>query len=109
MLLSVQCCFTSTEALGTIKDGEPRAATWTLTQLLSSGALVCIYFSGDDVVVWVPVLIRLVVLVISPFMSAVLEMLLFFLMPGQVQGMCAAFPAFIQFLLRSHEVRVAPV
>ena len=78
MLLSVQCCFTSTEALGTIRDGEPRAATWALTQLLSSDALVCIYFSGDDVVVWVPVLIRHVVLVISPFMSAVLGMLLFF-------------------------------
>ena len=32
----VQCCFTSTETLRTIRDGEPRMATSTFTQLLSS-------------------------------------------------------------------------
>ena len=32
----VQCCFPSTETIRTIKDGEPRTATSTLTQLLSS-------------------------------------------------------------------------
>ena len=34
--LFVQCCFTSTETIGTVRDGEPRTATPTLTQLLSS-------------------------------------------------------------------------
>ena len=33
---TVQCCFTSTETLRTIRDGEPRTATSTFTQLLSS-------------------------------------------------------------------------
>ena len=33
---SVQCCFTSTETIRTISDGEPRTATSTFTQLLSS-------------------------------------------------------------------------
>ena len=32
----VQCCFTSTETVPTIKDGEPRTATSTFTQLLNS-------------------------------------------------------------------------
>ena len=32
----VQCCFTSTETLMTIRDGKPRMATSTLTQLLNS-------------------------------------------------------------------------
>ena len=32
----VQCCFTSTETIRTIRDGEPRTATSTFTQLLSS-------------------------------------------------------------------------
>ena len=32
----VQCCFTSTEAVRTIRDGEPWTATPTFTQLLSS-------------------------------------------------------------------------
>ena len=32
----VQCCFTSPEATGLIRDGEPRAATSTFTQPLSS-------------------------------------------------------------------------
>ena len=27
----VQCCFTSTETVRTIMDGEPRTATWTFT------------------------------------------------------------------------------
>ena len=33
---SVHCCFTSTETIRTIRDGEPRTATSTFTQLLSS-------------------------------------------------------------------------
>ena len=33
---SVQCCFPSTETIRTIRDGEPRTATSTFTQLLSS-------------------------------------------------------------------------
>ena len=32
----VECCFTSTETVGLFRDGEPRTATSTLTQLLSS-------------------------------------------------------------------------
>ena len=32
----VQCCFTSTETIRLIRDGEPRTATSTFTQLLSS-------------------------------------------------------------------------
>ena len=34
--LTVQCCFTSTEIIRTVRDGEPRTATSTVTQLLSS-------------------------------------------------------------------------
>ena len=34
--VQVQCCFTSTETIRTIRDGEPRTATSSLTQLLSS-------------------------------------------------------------------------
>ena len=38
---SVQCCFTSTETIRSIRDGEPRTATSTFTQFLSSaGSLV---------------------------------------------------------------------
>ena len=33
---SVQCCFTSTETVRTIRDGEPRTSTSTFTQFLSS-------------------------------------------------------------------------
>ena len=37
VMIEVQCCFTSTEiTLRTIRDGEPRTATSTLTQLLGS-------------------------------------------------------------------------
>ena len=36
LFCSVQCCFTSTEIIGTIGDGKPRTATSTFTQLLSS-------------------------------------------------------------------------
>ena len=32
----IQCCFTSIETMRLIRDGEPRAATSTFTQLLSS-------------------------------------------------------------------------
>ena len=34
--LEVQCRFTSTETIRTVRDGEPRTATSTFTQLLSS-------------------------------------------------------------------------
>ena len=34
--IPVQCCFTSTETVGAIGDGEPRTSTSTFTQLLSS-------------------------------------------------------------------------
>ena len=34
--VQVQCCFTSTEAIKTIREGEPRTATSTFTKLLSS-------------------------------------------------------------------------
>ena len=33
---SVQCCFTSTEAVGIVRDGEPSTSTSTFSQLLSS-------------------------------------------------------------------------
>ena len=32
----VQCCFTSTETIRFIRDGDPRTVTSTFTQLLSS-------------------------------------------------------------------------
>ena len=35
--IQAQCCFTSTETIRTIRDGVPRMATSTFTQLLSSG------------------------------------------------------------------------
>ena len=38
ILVEVQFCFTSTETVRTIRDGEPRTATSTFTQLLNSGA-----------------------------------------------------------------------
>ena len=34
--LLVQCCFTSTETIRRIRDGKPRTATSTFTQLLNS-------------------------------------------------------------------------
>ena len=36
LCLHLQCCFTSTEAVRTINDGEPRTATSTFTQLPNS-------------------------------------------------------------------------
>ena len=35
-VVQVQCCFTSTETVRTIRDGEPRTSTSTFTQRLSS-------------------------------------------------------------------------
>ena len=35
-LAVVQCCFTSTETVRLVRDGEPRTATSTFTQILSS-------------------------------------------------------------------------
>ena len=42
---TVQCCFTSTETIRTIRDGEPRTATSTFTQLLSSEGQCCVHAS----------------------------------------------------------------
>ena len=36
ILVPVQCCFTSTEAIRTVRDGEPRTSTSTFTQVLNS-------------------------------------------------------------------------
>ena len=43
--VQIQCCFTftetiktTTESIRTVRDGEPRTATSTFTQLLSSGS-----------------------------------------------------------------------
>ena len=36
----VQCCFTSTETVRLIRDGEPRTDTSTFTQILSSGGVL---------------------------------------------------------------------
>ena len=36
---TVQCCFTSTETVRTVRDREPRTATWTFTQLQCSEIL----------------------------------------------------------------------
>ena len=33
LILLLQCCFTSTETISTIRDGEPRTATSAFTQL----------------------------------------------------------------------------
>ena len=33
---TVQCCFTSTETIRTVRDGEPRTATSAFAQFLSS-------------------------------------------------------------------------
>ena len=40
---SVQCCFTSTEIVMIVRDGEPRTATLTFTQLLSSEVVYIIH------------------------------------------------------------------
>ena len=47
LLLLLQCCSASTETERTIRDGEPRTATSTFTQLLNSdsGFLRCSPFS----------------------------------------------------------------
>ena len=42
---SVQCCFMSTETIRLIRNGEPRTATSTFTQLLSSDLVRC-YFAS---------------------------------------------------------------
>ena len=38
--LFIKCCFTSTDTLKTIRDGEPRTATSTFTQYLSSALFI---------------------------------------------------------------------
>ena len=48
----VQCCFTSTETIRLIRDGEPRTATSTFTQLLSSDRAVqvqCCFTSPETI------------------------------------------------------------
>ena len=45
--LRVQCCFTSTETIRTIRDGEPRTATSTFTHLLNSVTSVLLYVNRD--------------------------------------------------------------
>ena len=39
-VVHLQCRFTSTETIRTVRDGEPRTATSTFTQLLSSDKAV---------------------------------------------------------------------
>ena len=39
----VQCCFTSTETIVTVRDGEPRTAASTFTQLLNSVRSLLLY------------------------------------------------------------------
>ena len=50
----VQCCFTSTETIRTIRDGEPRTATSTFTQLLLSDPekvkVQCCFTSTETIV-----------------------------------------------------------
>ena len=49
--VQVQCCFTSTETMRLIRDGEPRTATSTFTQLLSSDPVsssVLLYVHRDS-------------------------------------------------------------
>ena len=46
---TVQCCFTSTETIRTIRDGEPRTATSTFTQLLSSEIVQCCFTSTETI------------------------------------------------------------
>ena len=52
-----QCCFTSTETVRTIRDGEPRTATSTFTQIMSSGLVSeCHYGLGHSCcLVWLTV------------------------------------------------------
>ena len=52
LLLLLQCCFTSTETVRTIRDGEPRTSTSTFTQLLNSLVDVqvqCCFTSAETV------------------------------------------------------------
>ena len=51
-MLSVQCCFTSTETVRTIRDGEPRTATWIFTQLLGSALLLLSWCFTSTETVW---------------------------------------------------------
>ena len=46
--VQVQCCFTSTESLRTIRDGEPKTATSTFTQLLSSDSHSTVQERGGE-------------------------------------------------------------
>ena len=48
--VQVQSCFMSTETVSAIRDGKPRTATSTFTQLLSSGGMsssVLLYLHRD--------------------------------------------------------------
>ena len=48
----LQCCFTSTETIRTVRDGEPRTSTSSFTQLLSSvkGRLPFLYSASIRVI-----------------------------------------------------------
>ena len=46
----VQCCFTSTETIRTIRDEEPRTVTSTFTQLLNSFVLVFLLLRDSNCV-----------------------------------------------------------
>ena len=41
-VVQVQCCFTSTQAVRTIRDGDPRTATLTFTRALWRHSLVAV-------------------------------------------------------------------
>ena len=42
-VVQIQCCFTSTETIRSNRDGEPRTATSSFTQVLSSESYCAIY------------------------------------------------------------------
>ena len=50
IIVRVQCCFTSIETVRTIRDREPRMATSTFTQLLSSVVRVQCCFTSTETV-----------------------------------------------------------
>ena len=51
LLLLLQCCFTSTETVRTIRNGERGTSTSTFTQLVSSDTLVRLYcFTSTEII-----------------------------------------------------------
>ena len=49
----VQCCFTSTETIKTVRNRERRTATSTFTQFLTSELVVIVYVALGIVIVYV--------------------------------------------------------